>query len=424
MSDETEDLEPQQFNQLYWDEDVPIEDVRKSALRKFIYVCFALCVLFIVAGFFVTFPDQVELPFVIRSDQSEEVYRFSYPVYVLEKYAVPGDSVTRGKNLIRITSPEIVALVNNYREAEQNLDNFRQRKSMSFHKQKEMIASRIEQNKSKINQAEQELADLQKTWESNRAMLQYESDDAEKKYEQNKKLFDEGFISKNELVEFERKKIHSGDAFASAKHEFEKTQLNLSALRSQLILENNSAGDELSKQELDSKYDSASVNNQFLLAQNKIRNSFGDFELVDNDLVLKAKENGTLSFVFEGEKEVPSSAILMKVIYVHSSIYAWLKSPAALVGKIVRNKKVVLKVSSFPSYEFGTIGGHIDNLTITPDESGNFLVRVIIDDYGILDHMIKVGMDGQAAIIVDEKTFYQYFFLRMKKEYYRVSLKS
>jgi len=421
---ETDELEPQQYNQLYWDEDVPIDDVRKSTLRKFLYYTSGLCVLLIISGFFVTFPDQVELPFVIRGDRSEEIYRFPYPVFMIEKYVTPGDSVVKGKPLGRITSPEIVLLVNNFREAEQNLQNFHERKSLSFGKQKEMIRARIQQNRSKIEQAEQELNNLNKTWESNRNMLQYESDDASKKYEQNKKLFDEGFISKNELVEFERKKIHSVDAITSAKHEYEKTQLSLTAQRNQLVLENDAAADELSKQDFDSKYDSATLYNQYQLAHNKIKNTFGDYDLADNDLVLKAKENGTVSYCFEGEKEVPASSILFKVIYSHSSVYAWIKSPAALVGRIIKNKKTVLKVSSFPSYEFGTLTGHIDNLSITPDETGNFLVRVIIDDYGILDNMVKVGMDGEAAIIVDEKTFYQYFFLRIKKEYYKVSLKS
>ena len=64
---------------------------------------------FAILAIFIKFPDQVELPFVLKSDQSEEIYRFSYPVYILEDYQKQGSKVSKGQKLMRITSPEIVA---------------------------------------------------------------------------------------------------------------------------------------------------------------------------------------------------------------------------------------------------------------------------------------------------------------------------
>src|SRR5437763_3659775 len=108
---EVQELEPQQYRQLYWEEDVPLTDVRKSVLRKFVYIGCSLCLLFLTVGFFLTFPDQIELPFIIKNNQSEQIYRFPYPVYVAEKYIQPHDAVVKGQRLIRITSPEIVSLI-------------------------------------------------------------------------------------------------------------------------------------------------------------------------------------------------------------------------------------------------------------------------------------------------------------------------
>ncbi len=59
---QTKELEPQQYQQLYWEEDVPLQDVRKNALRKFVYIGAILCLVFVTIGFFVKFPDQIELP--------------------------------------------------------------------------------------------------------------------------------------------------------------------------------------------------------------------------------------------------------------------------------------------------------------------------------------------------------------------------
>src|SRR5215210_3671538 len=96
---ETQDLEPQQYEQLYWEDDVPLEDVRKNVLRKFVYVGAALSLLFLTIGLFVKFPDQIELPFVIKNNQSEQIYRFPHPVYVIEKYIKPQDVVVKGQRL-------------------------------------------------------------------------------------------------------------------------------------------------------------------------------------------------------------------------------------------------------------------------------------------------------------------------------------
>src|SRR6478736_6823311 len=99
---ETDDLKPVQYQKLYWEEDVPLRDVRKSTLRKFVYLGCILFLIFIFIGLFIKFPDQVELPFVIKSDKSEEIYRYASPVYLVDKYVHPQDIVKKGQPLIKI----------------------------------------------------------------------------------------------------------------------------------------------------------------------------------------------------------------------------------------------------------------------------------------------------------------------------------
>jgi hypothetical protein len=419
---EVQDLEPQQYQRMYWEEDVPLTDVRKSLLRKFVYIGCSLCLLFITVGFFLTFPDQIELPFIIKNNQSEQIYRFSYPVYVIEKYIQPHNAVVKGQRLIRITSPEIVSLINNYRESEQNLQNFSNQKAPSVEKEKEIIANRIEENNNAIKEVQRDLVILENTWKSNLAAASYESEAASKRYQVMKKLYEEKATSKFELMEYETKMNKAADALESAKQNYEKAKFNLNTLYNRYLLDNHSATEELHKLNFDVQYDSASLYNQYALAKNKIENTFGDFEFAGGgDLILKAAENGVASYIFEGEKEVAASAILLKLIPRNSNFYAWVKSPPSQIGKLSINKQVKLKVASFPFYEWGVMSGHIENLSLTPDESGNYSAKISIDNFGQLRPLMQIGMNGDATIILEERTFYYYFFHHIKRAYYNAT---
>ena len=259
---ETDELEPQQYGKHYWEDDVPLTDVRKNTLRKFVYLGCGLFVLLCLAGAMIKFPDQVELPFVIKSGQPEEIYRFPYAIYVTEKYIAPGSHIKKGQPLIKISSPEIVALINNYREAQQNLDNYRLQKNMSVQKQQEILGSRIKTNQIKIAEVKNELSTLDNTWKSNTDRLKLESNIADKNYANNKELYNEKYISKNELNDFEEKKVKAADAWNTAKLSYEKDRINLTSLTNQYAMDVISTEQELGKLSSDTKYDSSAIKNQ------------------------------------------------------------------------------------------------------------------------------------------------------------------
>ena len=80
---ESHDLEPQQYQRMYWEEDVPLQDLRKKLLRYSWWLGLILFAVFIALSFLLKFPDQFELPFVFKRDQAEHIYRYPYPVYLL-----------------------------------------------------------------------------------------------------------------------------------------------------------------------------------------------------------------------------------------------------------------------------------------------------------------------------------------------------
>lgn len=418
---EMDELEPQQYQRQYWEDDVPLRDVRKSTLRRFVYIGAGLFLVFIFIGSIIKFPDEVQLPFVLKTDKAEDIYRFPYPLYVVDKYVAPGNKVPKGTPLMRITSPEIVILINNYNEAKQNFENYHGQQTMSVQKQKDIINTRIGQARSKVMELKRELAVLDSIWKSNRARLEFEKEDAEKRLEKNRNLYSGKYISNVELKDVESRSVRAYDDIITARQQYERDKGAMTAMRNEYELEIVSLGQQLGKTSIDSKYDSVKYYNQLVLATDQVKNTFGDFEIADGAIVVKANADGIVSFVFEGEKEVLQGAVLAKVQYGKVPVYSLAISPPSLVGKLAVNQQAFLKVATFPSYEWGTVAAHIQHISLTPDEKGNFNVRIDTDDLRKMKGMLQSGMNGTATIVLHERTFFEYFFRDLKKTWYKAT---
>lgn len=375
-----DDLEPQQYQRQFWEDDVPLQDVRKSVLRKFVYLGTLLFILLVVLGSVLKFPDEVQLPFLLKADKSEEVYRFPFRVYVSAQQVASGMTVSTGQSLLKITSPEIVALIDQYTKAKQSVDNYQHGRVFSMQKQRAMLEVSIEQAELRSTQLKQELNALDATWKSNSKRLEFEANEAEKRMTQSEELYAGKYISTIELKEHERSHVQAADARMTALQQYQKDRSYMSNQLQQTVLEVTSLRREMEKLTLDGNYDSINLQNTLLLAANAIQNTFGDYAIMDGGIVLKAREPGVVSFVFEGDKEVAEGAILIKIRYRKSALFATASCPPSLIGKLALNQQVFLKVATFPSYEYGSVTGHVERLSLTADEKGNFTVRIALDD--------------------------------------------
>jgi len=109
---------------------------------------------------------------------------------------------------------------------------------------------------------------------------------------------------------------------------------------------------------------------------------------------------GKVSYLFEGEKELKSGQILLKVRDDLDIYYARGEVQPNAIGKFKEAQKAALKINSFPHFEWGTLNGDIEALSKSPNENGNFIMRLKILDYGNLENMVQVGMDGMATILI------------------------
>lgn len=417
---ETDDLEPQQYQRHYWEDDVPLNDVRKSALRKAIYVGLGLFVLILLGGALIKFPDEVSLPFVLRGETPERIYRFPYPVYIEETYTSSGAALKSGERLVRITSPQIVSLIFDYRQAEAALANHRTNRARSVADTRDIVRLQAAQNTHVLREIRQRQAALQNTWQSNESRLRSELEDASKKLAQNQTLYKSAYISANELETYKLAQTRASDALTTATEVYTREAAALREEAARTGLQNTSLSREDDRYATDARTDFETLENNFSQARAAIQHSFGDFEISDGSLILKAGSGGTVSFLFDGEREVPASAILLKVTGSASGLYASAVSPPSLIGRLKKGQTAYLKVTTFPAYEWGAAKGHIHALSLTPDEKGVFNVKITVDEHRRLANRLRPGMDGTLAVQLHERTFFQYFFRNMKKASYAV----
>ncbi len=209
--------------------------------------------------------------------------------------------------------------------------------------------------------------------------------------------------------------MRAADALTTATEAHIRDAASLREEAARYGLQNISLNREEDRNLSEARTDSTALINALAQAEAAIRHSFGDFAIEDGSLVLKAEAEGTLSFLFEGEREVQGSSILLKLTRDASGLYATAVSPSSLIGKLRKGQTAFLKVATFPAYEWGAAKGHVEQLSLTPDEKGGFNVRISLDEHRRLANRLQPGMDGVMAIQLHERTFFQYFFRNLQK---------
>jgi multidrug efflux pump subunit AcrA (membrane-fusion protein) len=128
--------------------------------------------------------------------------------------------------------------------------------------------------------------------------------------------------------------------------------------------------------------------------------------------VLTAPEDGKVLFIsslHENELIGPGQH-LFYIQPPRSRFYVEITASQNGFGKIRLGQKVMLKVESYPSQEFGTIGGIIDHIAEIPNNKDSFLVRVSLPgglqtSYG-KTVFYKNGLRARADIITDDRLLF------------------
>lgn len=417
---ETDQLESQQFQRMYWESDVPVRDLRARLMKRLIYAAGLLFILIFSISAVVKFPDQIELPFTLKNDQQEEVYKFPHSVYLLEKYVNTSDTVSSGSSLIRISSPEIVEMINRYNESKAAMDILTDAKLQAEWSHRDMILASIRQNMVSIEDYQRQIRLDQSSWQEQKLKLRAELKEVEDKLAAYESLRSQSIGARFDLVEQETKRTQVKSTLQQEDLRFEKENNRIKNAISRLLIENDLATSRLSKSSADFRADSMESLSILNLSKQRILDAFGPCEIEDGSIVLKSPLSGKISFLFEGEKEIPEGTTALKISNQQQPTYGFIKCPPGVAGKLKLGQISHLKVLSFPFYEYGTILGHLRDISFSPDEKGEYNIQLGIDQAGRLEGLLQPGLTGTAVIIIEEKTLLQYFFYKVKKHYRQI----
>ncbi|GAB3925019.1 HlyD family secretion protein [Larkinella terrae] len=410
------ELEVTQYESLYHVDDAPIADVRQRILSRLGWLAVVLTMVGAGLAFVIRFPDMIAVPFVVKSEVAEDMYRFPSTIYVEKTFVKPGQTVAAGTPLLEVSAPDVAALVSDWSAARTAVGQYEKYRTVSADKERQIIALTVAQIREDIRLKETQIEVQKAKWTSELAKLKFEQEDAQRIFKINQDLYRTGDISKNDLNNYEATLLRAQAAYQSGTQNFGHEDRSLRQQIETKRLEMLSLEKQLTKRETDFRGEGAQLRSSLDAVHKRIEGRFGKFEITPNNhLILKAERAGTVSFVFDGEKEAAPGAMVLKMIYQNAPLYAYTQVNSSRIGQVKVGQEVVLKLDAYPVYEWGTVRGRVSQVSITPDEKGLFNVQVQLTDFQRLDKRVRIGMQGHCNIIFDERTLSDYTFRHFKK---------
>lgn len=138
--------------------------------------------------------------------------------------------------------------------------------------------------------------------------------------------------------------------------------------------------------------------------------------------LIVSSTNGLVSFQqFWGENQFLESGIVLLSILPKDkeAIVGRMFVPSFNSGKIVEGQKVLIKLDNFQYQEFGIVEGRVQNISLTPDENGNYYVNIILPK-GLKTSYDKAlpfdkELKGNAEIVTKDLRLIERFFYQIRK---------
>lgn len=225
-------------------------------------------------------------------------------------------------------------------------------------------------------------------------------------------LYEKGIIS---AQDFDLKKLD----FLQAQRSYQNNNSSISQLR-ELIYESqkNLKGTEIKRIKEENNY----LKN-VIQSYNQLKKSLRNWEL---SYLLKSSINGRVSFLtfWNKNQTVKQGDLVFTVIPTSNNNYIGkIKAPIQNSGKIKVGQKVNIRLANYPPAEFGMLVGTIENISLLPDASGNYLIDVKLSKRLMTTYNKKIDfkqeMYGNAEIITENLRLTQRFFYQLKNIFQR-----
>ncbi|MHA6697428.1 HlyD family secretion protein [Chryseobacterium sp. A321] len=229
-----------------------------------------------------------------------------------------------------------------------------------------------------------------------------------KNYERFQQLFNQGVIAKMEL---ENERIR----YLQAQQNVKSIMLSISQLEESL----NNLNKTKSGVAINSEKDKINYSSQTLQLFEQLRKSLKQWE--QNYLIISST-NGTVSFQqFLGENQfVKTDEAILSILPTNKeALVGRMSIPSINSGKVISGQNVLIKLDNYRYQEFGIVEGRVQNISLTPDDNGNYYVDVILPK-GLRTSYNKTltfdkELKGNAEIVTQDLRLIERFFYQIRK---------
>ncbi|NDV43593.1 HlyD family secretion protein [Flagellimonas sediminis] len=399
-------------------------------VRWGITLVFAFVCILIALSFIINYPDFVSAKVLITTKNPTEKVVARSSGQIESFFVKNGDSVTKGEELAIIKNisnygdlsllmqiVDTINLVENgfqfpmettsaltLGDIESSYLEF-EKSYLEFTLLKELFPyeNRLSGNKISLEEVRSQLSEQMEQ----KKILEEELNLKQIEYDRYKVLFQKGVISQQE---FESK----GLDFLQAKKSMNSTVISISQMREAL----SSANQDLRATYINKELEHARTRKNLLHSFNALKKAINDWRY---QYVLSASIDGVVSFnEFWGtNQQVTEGDVVFTILPKKKSDFVGRLTIASQnAGKINVGQKVLIKLDNFPYQQFGMLIGIVENISISPDTQGNYVVYISLKDGMKTSYNQKIDfkqeMLGTAEIITEDLSLAERLFYKVK----------
>ncbi|KXB98674.1 MAG: hypothetical protein AA908_04655 [Chlorobi bacterium NICIL-2] len=357
-----------------------------------------------VASAVMRVPRQIELRCVLRGNASERVYRYAEDVFVEQYYVRTGERVSRGQQLVRISSPQIAALVMEYTLAKLQEEVFESTELPVHAKTQAQLRLQQEKVLRQLERTQQSRRFALATQQAEIRKLELALRTAREQLEKLRSLRASGYVSETEVQQAELQKATAEEALNRAREQYRRDIASLESQARELALDRNIAGQSQEKVGLQMQQRRAQLQAARLAAYQRLQSLYGDFAIDSGAIIIKSPADGLIvTYISDAERQVPAGSILLKLSQLPTAFTATAEVPPKDIGSLRVGQPVVVKLSAFPPLRWGVLRGRVRSLSISPGERGFYTLEAELQPNAQFDGMLQEGMDGTLAVVVEER---------------------
>ncbi|WP_430411497.1 hypothetical protein [Kordia sp.] len=412
----THDLKELQYNDLYKNNDRPLNDLRKQHKSFVLWVCAGLFVLALILAITLKIPNYVTIPVVIENQGETREMSFSHDVRVLKNYIGLGDSIVVGDQLCLITSPEIKSLISQIVKAEQKLQSLVQLDSIQL--ESTLLGLQEEQTAKyaliKAIQTERKAA--LSAFKSEQLALKASADYTTILFQKNHTLYRKGVISQVEFLTVKRnyQQVLAQRDVLMKNHlqNMQSYELQIERINESLVPIRNQETATTLNYEIKIK----KLYQAIEIARHELELQYGNVEIDGNSLILKAQKDGVITYRSSGQSRLISGQILYRAEYSREKLFAKGFLNSEIIGQIETNMIGKINFESLPSYQWGILKGRIHTISLSTDNEGRYAFTATIKNTNPkVYRRLRNGQSGNMSVIIDSKTLIGYLTVSFKK---------